>query len=130
MACRNWPRRSDLQNVLAVTADRLTALSGSDVARKIFLDEDDPDDLALLAALTLDVAGALDPIFHEIAYQGALGSRSSASAYAAVVTTALAGNLDFELRDRADRIADRRCAPDPDDEHRLSGAELGLGRHR
>ena len=98
----------------------------SESACKRFLDEDDPDDLEALAALTLDIARALDPIFHEIAYQGGIGSRSRASAHAAYVLNAVEGNLDFELRDRAERIIASRGIVDPDDEHRLTPVDLGI----
>jgi hypothetical protein len=121
---------SDLQDVLDEAADRLSALRMSTIARKAFLDDDDSDDLAALATLTLDIARALDPVFHEISYRGGVGSRSRASSYAAVVTNAVEGNLDFELRDRAERIAAWRGTGDSDDEHRLSAAELGVGVSR
>ena len=86
MAYRCCVPTSDLQDVLDEAADRLSALRMSAIVRKAFLDEDDPDDLAALAALTLDIARALDPIFHEISYRGGIGSRSRASAHAAIVT--------------------------------------------
>jgi hypothetical protein len=130
MAYRCCAPTSDLQDVLGEAAERLSALRMSMIARKAFVDEDDCEDLAALASLTLDIARVLDPIFHEISYRGGIGSRSRANAYAAVVTTAVEGNLDFELRDRAERIADWRGSADPDDEHRLSAAELGVGGAR
>jgi hypothetical protein len=129
MAYRNSPPTSDLQDVLDAAADRLTALRMSAIARQAFVDEDAPADLEALAILTRDIACALDPIFHEISYRGGIGSRSRASTHACVVSDAIEGNLDFELRDRAEFIAARRAA-DPDDEHRLSAAELGVGRYR
>ena len=61
---------------------------------------------------------------------GGVGSRSGASAHAAYVTNAVEGNLDFELRDRAERIAARRNVVDPNNEHRLSAVELGVGSWR
>ena len=130
MAYRGCAPTSDLQDVLDEAVERLAALRMSAIARKAFVDEDDPDDLVALAALTLDIARALDPIFHEISYRGGVGSRSRASAHAAMVTNAVEGNLDFELRDRAERLAAWAGAADPDDEHRLSAAELGVGMSR
>jgi hypothetical protein len=127
MACRACGVTSNLQNVLAEAIDRLAALRESGLARKHFLNEDDPDDLEGLAAVMLDIAGALDPLFHEIAYQGGLGSRSRASVHAAYVSNAVEGNLDFELRDRAERIRASRGTADPDEEHRLAGGSLGIG---
>lgn len=130
MVYRGSAPTSDLQDVLGEAADRLAALRMSAIARQAFLNEDSPDDLSALAALTLDIAHALDPIFHDISYLGGIGSRSRASAHAAIVSEAVTGNLDFELRDRAERLAAWRGAADPDDEHRLSAAELGLGMWR
>jgi hypothetical protein len=126
MACRGCAT-SDLQDVLGTAIGRLSALRAGGIAGALFLDEDDPDDIEALAALCLDVARTIDPIFHEIAYRGGLGSRSQASAHAAYVSSAIAGNLDFELRERAELIATRRPAPHPDDEHRLAAVELGVG---
>lgn len=130
MAHRGFAATSDLQDVLEEAIARLATLETNPIADKAFIDEDDPDDLAALAALTLDIADALDPIFHEIAYRGGVGSRSRASAHAAYVTNAVEGNLDFDLRDRAERMAARRGAADPDAEHRLSARELGIGLSR
>jgi hypothetical protein len=130
MAYRRPLPTSDLQDVLDAAADRLSALRMSAIARQSFVDEDAPDDLEALAVLTRDIASALDPIFHEISYRGGIGSRSRASAYACVVTNAIEGNLDFELRDRAESILGRRTTTDFDDEHRLSAVELGVGRYR
>jgi hypothetical protein len=126
MACRGYAT-SDLQDVLGTAIERLSALRSGGIAAALFLDEDDADDIEALAVLCLEIARALDPIFHEIAYRGGLGSRSRASIHAAYVSTAIAGNLDFELRERAESIAARRPAPHPNDEHRLMAVNLGVG---
>lgn len=130
MAYQSCAATSDLQDVLDEAVERLAALRMGAIACKAFVDEDDCGDLAALALLTLDIARALDPIFHEISYRGGIGSRSRASAHAAVVTNAVEGDLDFELRDRAERLAAWRGTADPDDEHRLSATELGVGLSR
>lgn len=72
------------------------------VCERDFLDED-PDNLRDLSKLAKDAARICDALFHEIAYQGGLSSRSGASPHANIVTDAIDGNLEFELRELADQ---------------------------
>ena len=130
MAYRGCATTSDLQDVLEEAIGRLSTLRAAGIAARIFLDEEDHDDLEALAALTLAIARAIDPIFHEIAYQGGVGSRSRASPHAAYVSSAVEGNLDFELRDRAEGILSRCATSDPADEHRLTAVDFGVGFRR
>lgn len=101
-------RPTALQATIDDMISKLMSLRSEPVVCKCdFLDED-PDDLRDLSKLTKEAARICDPFFHEIAYQGGLSSRSGASERANIVTDAIEGNLDFELRELADmREAER-----------------------
>jgi hypothetical protein len=89
---------------------RLAELRSTRIARQqTRIDEEDPDDLRALAALTIDVARVIDPLFQEIAYQAGLSSRSGASEHARLVIDAIEGNLDYELVSAAEKIEDERA---------------------
>jgi hypothetical protein len=104
---------TDRPTALQATIDdmiaKLVSLRSEPVVCKCdFLDEE-PDDLRDLSKLTKDAARICDPFFHEIAYQGGLSSRSGASPHANIVTDAIMGNLEFELRELADQRETERC---------------------
>lgn len=101
-------RPTSLQATIDDMIAKLVSLRSEPVVcKRDFLDEE-PDDLRDLSKLTKDVARICDPFFHEIAYQGGLSSRSGASPHANLVTDAIDGNLEFELRELADmREAER-----------------------
>lgn len=133
---------------LASTIDdmiaRLVALRLSPIVQNDAIWEDNPDHLRALSHLANDFARVCDPLFHEIAFQGGLSSRSGASEHANLVTDAIAENgLAFELSHRADEIEESRRQSDADearahgrrvsnhnDEHRLTARQLGVGTYR
>ena len=137
-----------MPTTLASTIDdmiaRLVALRLSPIVQNDAIWEDQPADLRALSQLVNDAARLCDPLFHEIAYQGGLASRSGASEHANLVTDAIAENgLAFELSHRADEIeesrrqsgadearAHGRRVSDSNDEHHLTAHELGVGNYR
>jgi hypothetical protein len=117
---------------LQATIDKMIAdlngLRSDPIVQERMISEDNAAHLRELSQLTKDAARICDAIFHEIAYQGGLSSRSGASPHAIIVTDAIAGNLEFELRDRADDIEEgRRSEAAGSREHStLNGCQQGI----
>lgn len=98
------PLQATIDDMIA----KLVSLRHENVVKSKKIFEDNPDDLRDLSQLVKDAARICDSLFHEIAYQGGLSSRSGASEHANIVTDAIDGMLEFELRDRADTIEQER----------------------
>jgi hypothetical protein len=77
------------------------------------IDPDEPDDCEALAALALAAASAIDPLFEEIARQGAV--ITDRDPFDKIATIAINEDLAVELQMAADECRERQNAgPDPD----------------
>ena len=126
-------RRTGLQSAVDDTIARLVALRACWPCDESMLSEDNPEDLRGLSEFACASARACDGLFQEIAYQGGLSSRSGASPHANIVTCAIDGQLEYELRERAETIEADAPSPaecDRRDHGTLNHAQQGVGGRR
>jgi hypothetical protein len=125
---------TSLQSTIDDVIARLVALRQSAVVSEPIFD-DDPTQLLPLRQFAITAARAIDPLFHEVAYLAGLAHVScdlETSEHARIVSEAVNGDLEWEIQKRAESMAAERAHyrfADPDDEHRLGAAQLGVGRH-
>ena len=99
-----------MQSSLADAIDEhiacLVALRQSAIVQELHPDPLDPDHLRRLAELEVEMYLAQDSVHHQIARAAGMYDRE----YILPISDALQGNLDFELRDKADRLEEEREA--------------------
>lgn len=100
-----------LQTALDEAIRKLTAMRRSHMGSNPCYCADNAQHMQDLRDLLRDTAEAVDLIAKTIAYEAGLGSMSNASKYAREFSGALEGNLDYELGQIIDGLAEDAPAP-------------------
>lgn len=111
---------SALQNRIDDAIAQLELLRLSPICTQSRVDHHNPDDLDALRELSMLFAKVADPLLRWCAYEAELYVKDHYS----IASDAIDGNLEFEIRRKADGLREAFTSVDPNDEHRLTKREL------